>query len=104
SVARDQDDAGARERLAKLDAELADLKTKADILKAQWQAEKQGITGMSGVKEEIEAARQQMIDAERRGDLNRAAELRFGTLPSLERKLVDMEKLLADQQQRGRML
>src|SRR2546426_2591277 len=104
SVARDQDDSGARERLGKLDAELAALKEKADVLKAQWQAEKQGIAGMSGVKEQIEAARQAMVDAERRGDLNRAAELRFGTLPALEKKLVEMEKGLADQQKRGRML
>jgi ATP-dependent Clp protease ATP-binding subunit ClpB len=104
SVARDQDDPGARERLDKLDAELAGLKEKAAVLKAQWQAEKQGITGMSGVKEEIEAARQQMADAERRGDLNRAAELRFGTLPALEKKLAEMEAGLAAQQQGGRML
>src|SRR3989449_742456 len=97
-------DSGARERLGKLDAELAALKEKADVLKAQWQAEKQGIAGMSGVKEQIEAARQAMVDAERRGDLNRAAELRFGTLPALEKKLVEMEKGLADQQKRGRML
>src|SRR3989441_677397 len=80
------------------------LKEKADVLKAQWQAEKQGIAGMSGGKEQIEAARQAMVDAERRGDLNRAAELRFGTLPALEKKLVEMEKGLADQQKRGRML
>jgi ATP-dependent Clp protease ATP-binding subunit ClpB len=104
SVARDQDDAGARERLGKIDGELAELKEKADVLKAQWQAEKQGITAMSRVKEEIEAARLQMADAERRGDLNRAAELRFGTLPGLEKKLAEMEKSLADQQRRGRML
>src|SRR5438270_3458629 len=104
SVARDQDDPGARDRLGKIDAELADLKEKADVLKAQWQAEKQGITGMSRVKEEIEAARQQMAEAERRGDLNRAPELRFGTLPTLEKKLAEMERGLADHQQRGRML
>jgi ATP-dependent Clp protease ATP-binding subunit ClpB len=104
SVARDQDDPGARERLSKLDAELAELKEKADVLKAQWQAEKQGITGMSRVKEELEAARQAMTDAERRGDLNKAAELRFGTLPTLEKKLAEMERALADQHQRGRML
>ncbi|HEV8472813.1 MAG TPA: Clp protease N-terminal domain-containing protein, partial [Methylomirabilota bacterium] len=104
SVARDQDDPGARERLSKLDAELAELKEKADVLKAQWQAEKQGISGMSRVKEELEAARQAMTDAERRGDLNKAAELRFGTLPTLEKKLAEMERALADQHQRGRML
>src|SRR5207247_433288 len=67
SVARDSDDPGARERLGKIDAELATLKEQADVLKAQWQAEKQGISGMSGVKEQIEAARQAMVDAERRG-------------------------------------
>src|SRR5438477_29768 len=104
SVARDSDDPGARERLGKIDAELATLKEQADVLKAQWQAEKQGISGMSGVKEQIEAARQAMTDAERRGNLNKAAELRFGTLPALEKKLVEMEKGLADQQKRGRML
>src|SRR5438094_4608415 len=104
SVARDSDDPAARERLGKIDAELATLKEQAGVLKAQWQAEKQGISGMSGVKEQIEAARQAMVDAERRGDLNKAAELRFGTLPALEKKLVEMEKGLADQQKRGRML
>src|SRR5438552_3459529 len=104
SVARDQDDPGARDRLGKLDAELATLKEQADVPKAQWQAEKQGITGMSGVKEQIEAARHARTDAEPRGDLNKAAELRFGTLPALEKKLVEMEKGLADQQKRGRML
>src|SRR5438046_2165041 len=67
SVARDQDDSGARERLGKLDAELATLKEKADVLKAQWQAEKQGIAGMSGVKEQIEQARQDSVNAVRRG-------------------------------------
>jgi ATP-dependent Clp protease ATP-binding subunit ClpB len=103
SIARETDDV-SRERLAKLDAELGDLKEKAQALKAQWQAEKDGITGQSRVKAEIETARQAMADAERRGDLNRAAELRFGTLPSLEKQLADMERRLADQHQRGRML
>ena len=103
SIARETDEV-SRERLAKLDAELGDLKEKAQALKAQWQAEKEGITGQSRIKAEIETARQAMADAERRGDLNKAAELRFGTLPGLEKQLVDMERRLADQQQRGRML
>src|SRR5260370_39497671 len=89
-VARDSDDHGARECLGEIDAELATLKEQADVLKAQWQAEKQGISGMSGVKEQIEAARQAMGDAERRGDLDKAAALRFGTLPALEEKLLAM--------------
>jgi ATP-dependent Clp protease ATP-binding subunit ClpB len=103
SIARETDDV-SRERLAKLDAELAELKEKSQALKAQWQAEKEGITGQSRVKADIEAARQAMAEAERRGDLNKAAELRFGTLPGLEKQLAEMEQRLADQQQRGRML
>jgi ATP-dependent Clp protease ATP-binding subunit ClpB len=103
SIARETDDV-SRERLAKLDAELAELKEKAQALKAQWQAEKEGITGQGRVKADIEAARQTMADAERRGDLNKAAELRFGTLPGLEKQLAEMEQRLAEQHQRGRML
>jgi ATP-dependent Clp protease ATP-binding subunit ClpB len=103
SIARETDEV-SRERLARLDAELADLKEKAEALKAQWQAEKQGISGLTQIKADIEAAKQAMADAERRGDLNKAAELRFGTLPGLEKQLAEMEQRLADQQQRGRML
>jgi ATP-dependent Clp protease ATP-binding subunit ClpB len=104
SVARDQDDPAARERLEKIDAELADLKERSAVLKAQWQAEKGGITQIGKIKEELEAARQAMAEAERRGDLNRAAELRFGVLPGLEKKQAELERGLADQHQRGRML
>jgi ATP-dependent Clp protease ATP-binding subunit ClpB len=104
SVARDQDDPGARERLGKIDAELAELKEKGTGLKAQWQAEKSGITQIGKIKEDIEAARQSMAEAERKGDLNRAAELRFGILPGLERQLTELDRGLADQGQRGRML
>jgi ATP-dependent Clp protease ATP-binding subunit ClpB len=104
SVARDQDDPVARERLGKIDAELADLKERSAVLKAQWQAEKGGITKIGKVKEELEGARQAMAEAERKGDLNRAAELRFGVIPGLEKQQVELEKGLADQHQRGRML
>jgi ATP-dependent Clp protease ATP-binding subunit ClpB len=104
SVARDQDDPAARERLEKIDAELADLKERSAVLKAQWQAEKGGITQIGKVKEELEGARQAMAEAERKGDLNRAAELRFGVIPGLEKQQADLERGLADQHQRGRML
>jgi ATP-dependent Clp protease ATP-binding subunit ClpB len=103
SVARDKDDV-SRERLAKIDAELAELKEKSTELKAQWMAEKEGITRIGRIKEEIEATRIAMAEAERQGDLNRAAELRFGTLPNLERQQVELERSLADHHQRGRML
>ncbi len=104
SVARDHDDPGARERLGKIDAELAELKEKGSGLKAQWQAEKGGITQIGKIKEELDAARQSMAEAERKGDLNRAAELRFGVIPGLERQLTELDRGLADQGQRGRML
>jgi ATP-dependent Clp protease ATP-binding subunit ClpB len=104
SVARDQDDPGARERLGKIDAELADLQEKSRGLKTQWQTEKDGITRIGRIKEEIEATRQAMTDAERRGDLNRAAELRYGTLHGLERQLADLERDLAAKPKDGRML
>jgi ATP-dependent Clp protease ATP-binding subunit ClpB len=104
SVARDQDDPAARERLEKIDAELADLKERGSVLKSQWQAEKGGITQIGTVKESLEAARQAMAEAERTGDLNRAAELRFGVIPGLEKQLTELDRGLADQHQRGRML
>jgi ATP-dependent Clp protease ATP-binding subunit ClpB len=104
SVARDQDDPVAREHLGKIDAELADLKERSAVLKAQWQAEKGGITQIGKVKEELEGARQSMAEAERKGDLNRAAELRFGVIPGLEKQQAELERGLADQHQRGRML
>jgi len=103
SVAQD-DDPVSRERLAKIDAELAELGPKGAALKARWQAEKDGITRIGRIKEEIEAARHAMADAERRGDLNRAAELRYGTLLALEKQLGELEARLTDQHAQGRML
>jgi len=104
SVARDQDDPVARERLGKIDAELADLKERGAALKAQWQAEKGGITQIGKLKEDLERARQEMAEAERKGDLNRAAELRFGVLPGLEKQIAEQDRGLAEAPQGKRML
>jgi ATP-dependent Clp protease ATP-binding subunit ClpB len=103
SVARETDEI-SRERLAKLDEELSELREKSAGLKAQWQAEKSAIMGVGKIKEEIETTRQAMADAERRGDLNRAAELRFGTLLALEKRLEQENARLAEIQANGRML
>ncbi len=102
SIARETDEV-SRERLAKLDAELANLKEKSTALKVRWQAEKSAILNIGKIKGEIETTRQAMADAERRGDLNRAAELRFGTLLALEKKLEAENARLAEQKD-GRML
>jgi len=103
SVARETDEV-SRERLAKLDEELANLADKAQGLKARWQAEKSAIMRVGKIKEEIESTRQAMAEAERRGDLNRAAELRFGTLLALEKQLETENTRLAELQKTGRML
>jgi ATP-dependent Clp protease ATP-binding subunit ClpB len=103
SVARD-DDPVSRERLAKIDAELAELREKSTALKATWQTEKEGITKLGRLKEEIDTTKQAMAEAERRGDLNRAAELRYGTLHNLEKQQTEMEARLSEQPTQSRML
>src|SRR5437899_2185123 len=103
SVARESDPV-SQERLARLDAELAELREKSAALKARWQAEKSAIMRVGKIKEELESTRQAMAEAERRGDLNRAAELRFGTLLALEKQLETENTRLAELQKTGRML
>jgi ATP-dependent Clp protease ATP-binding subunit ClpB len=103
SVARETDPV-SQERLARIDAELAELKEKSSVLKARWTAEKAAILALSKIKEEMEVARQAMAEAERRGDLQKAAELRYGTLHGLEKKLEAENARLADRGRHGRML
>ncbi|MEW6776170.1 MAG: ATP-dependent chaperone ClpB [Bdellovibrionota bacterium] len=97
-------DAASKERLQNLEKELADLQEKIGGLKAQWQAEKETITKARGIKEKIEQTRFAMEQAQRKGDLSKAAELKFGTLPNLEKELAEVDKKLADQQGKGSML
>jgi ATP-dependent Clp protease ATP-binding subunit ClpB len=103
SVARESDPV-SQDRLQKLDAELHELKEKSQTLKAQWQAEKAAIMAIGKIKEDTEAARTAMADAERRGDLQKAAELRYGTLLELEKKLQAENARLAEIQKHGKML
>ena len=103
SVARESDEV-SRERLARLDTELAELREKSARLTSQWQAEKAAIMTIGKVKEEAEAARAAMADAERRGDLQKAAELRYGTLMALDKRLEAENARLHEMQKGGRML
>jgi ATP-dependent Clp protease ATP-binding subunit ClpB len=80
-------DAASRDRLSKLDKELADLKAGADALKARWQNEKQSVQQLQALREQIEETKRNIELAERQYDLNRAAELKYGKLPELEKKL-----------------
>ncbi|MGH7392249.1 MAG: ATP-dependent chaperone ClpB [Candidatus Rokuibacteriota bacterium] len=90
SVARD-DDPASRERLGRIDAELVDLKARAEALDAQWQREKRGLHQATTLKAQLEGARQQLADAMRQGDYNRASELQYGTIPVLERQLAEAD-------------
>ncbi len=84
----------SRERLAVLQKELAELKSSEQTLAAQWQLEKGGIRGVQQLREEIEKTRLAIGEAERDYDLNRAAELKHGRLPDLERQLqVEEERM-----------
>jgi len=96
-------DAASKERLKRLERELVDLKTQADTLKAQWEAEKEVISKVRALKREIEEVKVQVEQAERDYDLNRAAELKYGRLADLEHKLRAEEEQL-QKKQGGTML
>jgi ATP-dependent Clp protease ATP-binding subunit ClpB len=85
-------DAASRDRLARLEKELADLKADSDALKARWQAEKESVQKVRQVREQIEETKRQFELAERQHDLNRAAELKYGKLPELQRQLTAQEQ------------
>ncbi len=90
-------DKASQERLDDLRKELADLKTQASSMRAQWEGEKAAIQVVRTIREQIEQTRQEIEAAERDYDLNKAAELRHGRLPDLERKLKEEEaKLTGD--------
>jgi len=94
----------SRERLEKLEKELADLRSRADALRAQWQSEKQGVQRLRNLREQIEHTRVEIEQAERQYDLNRAAELRYGKLAELERRLQSEEELLTKKQGQSRLI
>ena len=91
---RKETDKPSRERLAKLDSELATLKSEQAELRARWEVEKQAIGRLKGLKQEIEQNKVAMARAERDYDLNRMAELKYGKLAQLERDLAAEEERL----------
>jgi len=98
---KEETDPASKERLAKLEQELANLREKSAQLKAKWQAEKEAITAIRQTKEEIDRVKIEIEQAERAYDLNRAAQLRYGRLVELERKLKEQEEKLAQLQAQG---
>lgn len=94
-------DKSSKERLSKLESDLAVLKQKQKELNEQWDREKALMTRIRSIKEEIDRVNQEMEAAERDYDLNRAAELKYGTLMSLQRQLEEAENNLAEYRKSG---
>ncbi len=90
SLAKETDSASAERREA-IERELAELKERSSGMKAQWQSEKQAIQGVRDLKARLEEARMEAERAERASDLQRAAELRYGEIPDLEKSLATAE-------------
>src|SRR5262245_53875552 len=87
-----ESDAASRERLSRLEKELADLEERASELTAMWRAEKEKLGQAQKIKEDLDAARVELEQAQRRGDLARAGELAYGRIPELEQRLRDVEQ------------
>ena len=97
-------DEASRERLAKLEENLANLKEQSDELKARWQDEKASINAVSIVNSQLEEAHRDQEKAEREGDLNAAAQIRYETIPELEKKLGEMQQALNEAEETKRLL
>ena len=94
-----EDDAASKERLSKLEKELADLSSKRDAMKMQWQNEKASIDKSRKLKEQLEDARFKQEKFEREGDLNKAAELKYSIIPSIQKELDDAVKAENDKKE-----
>jgi ATP-dependent Clp protease ATP-binding subunit ClpB len=99
-----ESDLASRERLERLEKELADFKEEQSILRIQWQSEKDIITKIQSIKEEIDRVNLEIQQAERNYDLNRAAELKYGKLTDLHRQLEAVESELTNAQGTGKSL
>ena len=99
-----ESDLASRERLERLEKELADLKEDQRTLSTQWQSEKGIITKIQSIKEEIDRVNLEIQQTERNYDLNRAAELKYGKLTDLHRQLQAVETELSQTQKTGKSL
>ena len=89
---RKEKDPGSKERLKKLETELAEVRTRVKELESRWQKEKEAIDELRQMREALELARSELAKAERDYALDRAAELRHGTIPNLEEKIREAEE------------
>src|SRR5437867_2847436 len=101
---RKETDEASKERLAKLERELANLKAEADAKKAKWQTEKEAVQKIRAIREEIEQVKIEIEQAERQYDLNRAAELKYGRLAELENQLKKESEQFAKKQAKAPLI
>jgi ATP-dependent Clp protease ATP-binding subunit ClpB len=101
---RKEKDKASKERLAKLEKELANIKAESDALMAQWQGEKDAVQRLRGLREQVDQTRVEIAQAERQYDLNRAAELKYGRLVALEKQLAEEDEKFARQQDRPKLI
>jgi ATP-dependent Clp protease ATP-binding subunit ClpB len=90
SLAKEKD-AASKERLKIIDKQVANLKDKSKALTAQWQNEKTAVNAVSIVQSQLEQAKIELEQAQRKGDLSKSAEIQYGKIPDLEKKLAKME-------------
>ena len=104
SALKKEKDEASRERLKKIEKDLANLKERATQLKAQWQNEKAAINAVGVVNSQIEQAKLELEQAQRQNDLNLAAQIQYGRLPDLQKKLAAAEKSLHEKPEGQRLL
>jgi ATP-dependent Clp protease ATP-binding subunit ClpB len=103
ALLKEKDRAG-KERLATVEQEISELRERSAGMKAQWQSEKTAIQEIQRIKAEVEGLRSEVDQATRRGDLQRAAELRYGRIPDLERRLEEDQQRLQEVQAKAKYL
>jgi len=97
-------DPASKERLARIEKDLAELKTQSSALQAQWQTEKESVQRVRALREQIDETKNQIAQAERAYDLNKAAELKYGRLTELQRQLKAEEERIAARQGASRLV
>ncbi|MEJ2706728.1 MAG: ATP-dependent chaperone ClpB [Anaerolineales bacterium] len=103
ALAKEKDKA-SKERLERIEKELADLRERSSELNARWQTEKEAISKLQNIKERLDETRTQIERAERQNNLEEAARLRYGTLRELEKELADGERRIKELQDEGALL
>ncbi len=99
-----ESDEASMERLKKIEKELADLREKSAMLTARWQKEKEIITKIREIKMKIEELKNEEARAQREGNLQRAAEIRYGEIPQLQKQLEEENKKLEELKKEGKLL